>query len=260
MSDRRESNGDEQPQQQEASQRGTAAVKTYMMEHKVDTALWLTRALTLIFCMSYFLPFFSSPESSYQRVLMSNAATSALRLHQRIDRVEFARAFFIQLMAEDSAHYLLYSLNFMPCAPVTLVLMPIVLFALLHFASYTLMLFDVAGENNVLAPRFLISLVEFQQRNILRGAAFVEIFLMPLTVINLFFGRVSLLTPIVYYQFLVLRYQSRRNPHTRNMFHELRVVAEQFSSKSFVPSIVRTLILAMIQRISALGPQLQHQQ
>ena len=52
----------------------------------------------------------------------------------------------VQIFAEDSFHYLLFSLNFMPCSPVTLVLVPIMLFALLHFASYTLMLCDVSAS------------------------------------------------------------------------------------------------------------------
>ena len=39
---------------------------------------------------------------------MSNAATSALRLHQRLPRVAFTREFLATLLLEDSAHYLLY--------------------------------------------------------------------------------------------------------------------------------------------------------
>ena len=42
------------------------------------------------------------------------------------------------------------------------------------------------GQNNALGVRFMISLVEYQQRNMLRGAAFIEILLMPF-VVFLFF-------------------------------------------------------------------------
>ena len=75
---------------------------------------------------------------------MSNAATSALRLHQRIPRAQFSQEFLSQLLTEDSAHYLLYSIIFMYTAPITMVLAPIFLFALLHFASYSLGLLDVS--------------------------------------------------------------------------------------------------------------------
>ncbi|KAK7084250.1 Transmembrane protein 33 [Halocaridina rubra] len=251
----------EQPQEQQQpseettqSPGGMEAFKTYVMEHKVDTALWATRALTLLFCISYFIPIFGNPYSSYQKVLMSNAATSALRLHQRIPTVQFSREFLTQLLMEDSAHYLLYSIIFMYTAPIMMVLAPIFLFALLHFASYSLGLLDVIGQNNALGSRFLISLVEFQHRNILRGAAFVEIFLMPLCVIFLFLGRVNLITPFVYYRFLTLRYSSRRNPYTRNMFHELRMTAETSVNRPGSPEFLRNAVNRAIVFISGLAP------
>ena len=53
--------------------------------------------------------------------------------------------------------------------------------------------------------RMLISLAELQSRSILRMVAFSEVFLMPLTVILVFTGRVSLVTPFMYYRFLGLR-------------------------------------------------------
>ncbi|XP_053643068.1 Krueppel homolog 2 [Cherax quadricarinatus] len=233
---------------------GVEALKSHVLQHKVDTALWATRALTLIFCISYLIPIFGNPHSSYQKVLMSNAATSALRLHQRIPSVQFSREFFAQLLMEDSAHYLLYSLIFMYTAPITMVLAPIFLFALLHFASYSLGLLDVMGQYNALGSRFLISLVEFQHRNILRGAAFVEIFLMPLCILLLFLGRVNLLTPFVYYRFLTLRYSSRRNPYTRNMFHELRMTMEYTVNKPGIPVFLRTAVNRAIAFISGLAP------
>ena len=53
--------------------------------------------------------------------------------------------------------------------------------------------------------RMLISLAELQSRSILRMVAFSEVFLMSLTVILVFTGRVSLVTPFMYYRFLGLR-------------------------------------------------------
>ncbi|RXG60538.1 Krueppel-like protein 2 [Armadillidium vulgare] len=144
--------------------RGFEGLKAYALEHKIDLALWATRLLTLLFCFSYILPIFGSASSSYQKALMSNAASSALRLHQRIPSIQFTRESFVTLIMEDSAHYLFYSIIFMYSAPITMVLVPIFLFALLHFASFTLRLLDILGRNNALLSRFLISLVEFQQR------------------------------------------------------------------------------------------------
>lgn len=53
---------------------------------------------------------------------MNNAATSALRLHQRVPRVQLTRQFLETLLLEDSCHYLFYSLIFLYAAPVTCIL------------------------------------------------------------------------------------------------------------------------------------------
>lgn len=246
-----------QENSQEARPPTMEALKAHMMANKLDMALWATRALTLVFCLMYLVPIFGSPYSSYQKVLMSNAATSALRLHQRIPNVQLSREFLMQLLMEDSAHYLMYSVIFMYTSPITMVLAPIFLFALLHFASYTLSILDAIGQNNALGSRFLISLVEYQHRNILRGAAFVEIFLLPLCVVSLFLGRVSLLTPFIFYRFLTLRYSSRRNPYTRNMFYELRITAEYAVNRPGIPAFLQNAVHKSIAVISGLAPQVQ---
>src|SRR6218665_715997 len=64
------------------------------------------------------------PYSSYQRVLLSNAATSALRLHQRVPNFQLSRAYIASLFLEDSAHYLFYSLIFLTSSPVSSILWP----------------------------------------------------------------------------------------------------------------------------------------
>ena len=52
---------------------------------------------------------------------MSSAATSALKLHQRMTGVPFQlnRVYLSQLMLEDSFHYLLFALVFMSNVPIT---------------------------------------------------------------------------------------------------------------------------------------------
>jgi hypothetical protein len=40
------------------------------------------------------------------KALMANAATSALRLHQRLPQVQFTRQFLFQFLLEDSGTYL----------------------------------------------------------------------------------------------------------------------------------------------------------
>lgn len=58
----------------------------------------------------------------YQRALLANALTSALRLHQRLPRFQLSRAFLAQALQEDSCHYLLYSLILVNSYPITSIL------------------------------------------------------------------------------------------------------------------------------------------
>lgn len=81
---------------------------------------------------------YSQSISAYQKALLANGATSALRLHQRIPNFRLNMEFFNRLMVEDSAHYLFYSILFIFSRQITMVLLPIFLFALLHLLSFIL--------------------------------------------------------------------------------------------------------------------------
>lgn len=235
--------------------RGLGPTLDYMSRNKIDVGLWMTRLLTITFTILYIIPLFGvNPYTCYQRALISNAATSALRLHQRLPSVQLTREFLAMLLLEDSCHYLFYSIIFLNAYPITLVLLPVVLYAMLHSASYTLTLLDFMGQTAMSGTRVLVSFVENQQRNSLRLVAFTEIFLMFFTISMIFFGRMSLLTPFIYYRFLTLRYASRRNPYTRQTFHELRLLVEAQVAKPGVPAGVRNMVHKMIAFISRLSP------
>ncbi|XP_074037875.1 transmembrane protein 33-containing Krueppel homolog 2 [Leptinotarsa decemlineata] len=230
------------------------ALKHHIVTHKIDCGLWAIRVLAIILGFAYFIPIFGNSHNFYYKVLLANAAINALRLHQRVGRVTLSREFISALLTEDSCHYLFYSLIFLYVAPLSLVLVPILLFCMLHAASYSLTLLDTLGQNSWWGARLLISLVEFQSLNILRAVAFTEICLMPFTVVLILMGRATLLTPFIYYHFLVQRYNSRRNPYTRNMFRELRMLSESTASKPNMPSFIRTIILSIVKFTCKLAP------
>ncbi|TMW44224.1 hypothetical protein DOY81_010696 [Sarcophaga bullata] len=154
----------------------SANIPAKMIEHfkanKVDGAMWFLRLLAIVFTIGYVLPIFGNQQSAFNKVLLSNAAISALRLHQRLPSFTFSREFLARLFVEDSCHYLMYSLIFFNVQPTTLILIPVVLFAVLHASSYSLKLLDIIGQNSWWGARFLISLVEFQAANILKAASF----------------------------------------------------------------------------------------
>ncbi|XP_066900706.1 Krueppel homolog 2 [Halyomorpha halys] len=234
--------------------KGFEALKSHIRTHKIDVGLWCTRVLTILCTFTYFIPIFGNPINAYYKALIANAATSALRLHQRQPRMTPSREFLFAVFMEDSCHYLIYSLIFLYVSPFTLVLVPIFLFSLIHFASYSLTLLDTIGRNSWWGARLLISLVELQSRKILSLIALTEILLMPFSIILLFLSRAGLLTPFFYYQFLVMRYKSHRNPYTKNMFHELRLILDDFSAKPNTPSFLKTGIKSLIQFVSRCAP------
>ncbi|XP_059488007.1 Krueppel homolog 2 [Neocloeon triangulifer] len=227
----------------------------HIKAHKLDFALWCTRVCTIFFTIMYFIPLTGNAYSCYYKALMANAATSALRLHLRLPQVQLSQQFFAQLVAEDSCHYLFFSLIFLYVSPLALVLLPVVLFAMLHSASYSLTLLDQLGQNSWWGARMLISLVEFQSVNILRMVAFTEILLMPFVFIMIFLGKAGLLTPFIYYNFLTLRYSSRRNPYTRNMFREIRVNLENVANKPSFPAFLKGPVHSGIALVSRLAPR-----
>ncbi|KAI5702571.1 hypothetical protein M8J76_014793 [Diaphorina citri] len=238
-------------------------LKEHAIAHKIEVASWAIRLIAILFTLIYFIPIVGNPVNSYYKVLIANAAISALRLNQRIPPFTFSAAFFTQLMTEDSFHYLWFSLIFLYVQPVTLALLPVFLFCLIHFSSYSLTLLDTLGQNSWWGARLLISLVEFQSNSILRLIAFAEIFLMPSVVMMILFGKAGLFTPFMYYTFLKMRYASRRNPHTRNMFLEIRQGVEKLAANPRCPEAVSNILHKGIHYVCCLAPppaEVPHQQ
>lgn len=85
----------------------------FFQPEEMSEYLWF-----LVFCRPY------AAANFYQRALLANALTSALRLHQRLPRFQLSRVFLAQALQEDSCHYLLYSLILVNSYPITSILSP----------------------------------------------------------------------------------------------------------------------------------------
>ncbi|XP_065581166.1 transmembrane protein 33-like [Artemia franciscana] len=241
------------PEASTSDQGKFAALFSYFKSHPYDVVLAVTRLLTLVYSFGYVFPFFMNPQDCYFKALASNAATSALRLNQRAPPFQLSQIYFAQLLLEDSAHYLFYSLTFIYSPPLTLVLLPVALFAILNFSHASSAWLAQLNENDLQIGRKLIGFIEAQRVNILRLIAYSEILLMPLLVI-LAFSTFGILKIFMYYRFLSLRYSSRRNPYTRNSFTEFRIVFEQLANNPRCPTFIRSLIHRSISFISRLAP------
>ncbi|XP_030377552.1 Krueppel homolog 2 [Scaptodrosophila lebanonensis] len=244
-----------QERKTQTTQNASSKLLHHFQTNRIDSALWALRLLVIVLTISYILPIFATQKSVFSKVLLANAAISALRLHQRVPAFSFSREFLGRLFAEDSCHYMMYSLIFFNIIPNLLVLVPVVLYAVLHASSYSLKLLDLIGQNSWWGARFIISIVEFQAANILKVTAFTEIFIMPLAIVLAFISHAGLMTPIIYYHYLVMRYSSRRNPYPRTAFAELRIAFEALAARS--PPIVGKVIRSGIGFVTRLAPQPQ---
>ena len=223
-----------------------------LLERKTDAVLLLSRLATIFFTIMYILPFFRSNSDTnvyYTKALLAAVVTSALRLRQRIPTIEFSREFFLSLIREDSAHYLMYSLLFLSGSSMTIVLIPITTYAILHSCSF---LSQILTNYPRIKPYF--DRITENHVNLLRFVALNEIILMPLLILSIFVARSNLLLIFMYYRFLTLRYTSHRNPYTRTLFYELRQTAEHLCNRPACPPILARLCRSSIAFISRLAP------
>lgn len=91
----------------------------YLPTLKAEKVPFLNRCVN-ISLLVHFSPYAAA--NFYQRALLANALTSALRLHQRLPRFQLSRVFLAQALQEDSCHYLLYSLILVNSYPITSIL------------------------------------------------------------------------------------------------------------------------------------------
>jgi len=231
----------------------TRSISSFISEKKIDLILWLLRSVTFIFGFLYILPFGVNQLNCYQRALAAGAAIHVLRLHQRLGGFRWNLQFLQQMFAEDACHYLLYCVIFLSVHPVTMALIPVFIFAILHWISFSIQLLNVANMSNSGISRLLNKFIADYSQVCLQIIACCEIMMMPAVIFMVLSGRGNLLVPFVYYRFLTLRYLSRRNPSTRQAFHQLRLAMEQTLARPGCPQILRGMgykIMAMIDRLA----------
>lgn len=250
-------NQQNQDQNDSTSSGPSVSIVEYAMRDKITLLLFFTRLFTVACTFLYIIPILGYDINAlFSKSLMASAATSALKLHQRMAGVPFQlnRIYLNQLMVEDSFHYLLFALIFMSNAPITIVLMPVTGFALLHCASYVRTLINLNGPSSYGPIRKLVEMVTAKDKDIMRFVAINEIMIMPTIIFMIFVGKSTVFMPFVYFRFLSMRYQSRRNPYNKQMFFELRITIEYLVNKPQCPQIVRTMTQRAIGIISRMAP------
>jgi len=130
----------------------------------------------------------------------------------------------MNLIKEDSFHYLVFPLMFFSGYPIALALLPCALYALFNLARYAIELLDKYGDQEDLKLK-ISSLVTKYQQSLLHTVALSEVTLMPILVIGIFTKSVGILVPLMYFRFLKLRYNSTRNAHLKLLVSQIKAVA-----------------------------------
>lgn len=193
--------------------------------------------------------------SCFQRTLFAFGLASIIRLSQRLGPIQLTKMYFINVVLEDSAHYFLYSCNFYSHTATSLVAIVPTLYCTVQSSVYLLNLLAECKTATFTPLIVQLTRVKANQQVILRLVATAEIFIMPLIIMQMFLGQCgSILTPLVYYQFLMLRFMSRRNPYVRNAFTELKLSITLLLDKPMCPVIVKTVVLKGMSLVEKLAP------
>lgn len=223
--------------------RDVGSIPVFLSARKISAAMWVMRCYTIFLSIQYM--FFCSAFDMgqyFQRAMIANGVTCALRLHQRVPEFRLTRRHLAQLITEDSAHYLIYSLVFLTSHPITIALVPVTVFALLHACNFTRQMLDVHGANSYPFFRKIINHVARHQGTLFRFIALNEILIMPTIVAMLFAGKAFILGPFLYYKFMTYRYLSQRNPYCRLTFYELRVASDNMCQSPNCPAILQLIV------------------
>lgn len=213
--------------------RGWDRMVEHIKDHKIDFVLAFTRVLTVLCTISYLIGFPGPSSNRFKQALLMNAATSSLRLHQRMRPPplnQLSRAYFANLIREDSFHYLIFPVMFISGRPIVLALLPCCLYALFNLAVYAISLLDKLGNQDQLKAR-ISELVAKYQQSLLHTVALSEVALMPIVVIGVFTKFIGIFIPIFYYRFLVLRYNSTRNAHLKLLVSQIKTIASAQASR-----------------------------
>ncbi|XP_063686835.1 transmembrane protein 33-like [Bolinopsis microptera] len=240
-----------------------SVIKNHMMRDGKASIMFLARSFAAINGFTFAIASFFNPVLAYacfQRLMFAFGLASVIRLSQRLGPVQFTKQYMISVVLEDSAHYMLFACNFYAHKTTTVIGVIPTLYCLLQATAFLLAMLQECHNPTWDILKRQLNKVKENQQQLLRVVASAEIFVMPVVIIQLFTGQCgSILTPLVYYQFLMLRYMSRRNPYVRNAFTELKMAINQLLYKPACPGIIRTVITKVMGLIEKLSPMTYEQ-
>lgn len=236
-------------------------LKEYIKADIVASILFFLRLTTIVMAVLFVFAtlgiFGGFAYGFYKNALLSSFITFNLRLYQRKVQQEislFSKRMYDLIVTEDSGHYMLYTFFFYHQFPLSIYLLPPLFYAALFSVNYTTGLLPfLSGTFKSVVQRFNTYIAGHQQ-DIRRFIAYCEIFLTFVVITNAVTGHMFFLAPLLYYQFLKLRYQSRRNPSVRIVFADLRLAIDHFSQSSRCPAFLASSLRTVVHYVSKLAP------
>lgn len=228
-----DSNSSEAPNSTTQNDSSWSIVVAHINENKIDFVLFVTRLLTVICTISYMIGYPEPASNRFKQALLMTGATSSLRLHQRVPPPplnQLNMQYFTNLLKEDAFHYLLFPLLFIFGQPIALILLPCSLYAIFNLIRYIIQVLEKVGNQERIKQQ-ISNLMTMHQRSLLQLIALSEVSLMVVVVLGVFTKVVGAMAPILYYRFLVLRYNSSRNVHLKLLVSQIRDLFYSYTNR-----------------------------
>ncbi|XP_019857399.1 PREDICTED: transmembrane protein 33-like isoform X1 [Amphimedon queenslandica] len=217
----------------------------------------ITLTCGLLFILSGIIVSPYTGVSSYYYAFLSSLLTFGIQLNKRMTENQVSlvsRAFINLLVTEDSGHYVLYSFFFYNQYPNIIHLFPIVLYAFLGIARFMQEIHQLVSPSVASKLLVISRWASVNQSPVHRFIAYCEVFTFPIMLWEILAGHMFILAPLFYYNFLKMRYTSRRNGSVRMVFSELHTSACFIAAHRNCPTIISSVIYKMDSVISRLNP------
>ncbi|KAI0988524.1 hypothetical protein GJ496_004477 [Pomphorhynchus laevis] len=220
--------------------------------HTLELFQSLLRLAGIVASLCFVLPFWSHYQRAiyYSRALRYYILAWSIRLFQRLPKYCSILQYCSDILKEDSCHHIIYCLIMSNTMPMTIVVFPMGLYASLQLTSFLSQLILPYTNKFTVQIRPIITKILIHQREILRAIALCELLLFPILIFCAFTKRAALFTPIGYYNFIRLRYNSKRNPYTRETVSSLMNLARIKINTPACPSQIKSYGNSILDFIS----------
>eukprot|EP00041_Stephanoeca_diplocostata_P031893 m.1004043 g.1004043 ORF g.1004043 m.1004043 type:complete len:271 (-) comp24047_c0_seq1:4157-4969(-) len=208
------------------------------METPVATGVALARLSTIVLAVLMFTGIFNSFKC-YRMLLALFGATNLQRVHQRRGAdFSFSMAYASSLFLEDSFHYFLYAGMMYLEQPTLLFVIPPVVYGLFQAAPFL----DKAAS--ALFPASESLRARIAQLPARANDAFLLVAKAEIAIFFMMWFKVTSLTvnavmaATLYAQFMMLRFNSRRNPRSRQIWATMRLFVDQLIVHPRCPTVV----------------------